>query len=176
MGLHAAPDGTIWVTAHHAATLDEIDPATNGIAGTLSVSDGGDIPARFVATPTTLFEVSYAGDDIFAIDPTTRTVTGKLTLPLENCCYPVYGAGSFWVLAFSSATAVNANRLERVDPATGHMLATVSLPNAQGLVFGAGGIWGMSNGRVFRLDPATNTVVARIRSNAQPSAYAGGSI
>jgi hypothetical protein len=139
------------------------------------VSDGGNKLARFVVTPTTLSEVSYAGEDIFTIDPTTQRVSGKLTLPLENSCFPTYGDGSLWLLAYSSASAEpeyarargSGNRTRARDGLTSQRV---------GLVFGGGDIWGISNGWVFRLDPATNTVVAHIRSNAQPSAYADGSI
>jgi DNA-binding beta-propeller fold protein YncE len=176
LGLYVAPDGTIWVAAHHAAALDTVDPATNRVVKELPVSDGGDQPGRFVAAESALFEVSYSGEDVFTVDPRAQSVTGKLTLPLENCCWPAYGAGSLWFLGYSSATAANPDTLERVDPATGKVLAKVSLANAQGLVFAAGAVWGISDGSVFRLDPATNTVVARIHAFVQPFAYAAGSI
>jgi streptogramin lyase len=43
-------------------------------------------------------------------------------------------------------------------------------------VFGAGSVWGSSDGKVFRLDPNTNQITARVPTTAVPIAFGAGSV
>jgi streptogramin lyase len=53
---------------------------------------------------------------------------------------------------------------------------SMPLPSPDGLVFGAGSVWGSSDDKIFRLDPATNQITARISTAAVPMGFAAGSI
>jgi streptogramin lyase len=51
---------------------------------------------------------------------------------------------------------------------------SMPLPSPDGLVFGAGSVWGSSDGKIFRLDPATSdTIAATIRVPGPASALNG---
>jgi DNA-binding beta-propeller fold protein YncE len=64
-----------------------------------------------------------------------------------------FGSGSLWVTP-------NEGGIQRVDPATGRVVATIHLPDAVAVTFWAGSAW-ISNqsGTIVRVDPASNRVV-----------------
>src|SRR4029077_11146819 len=71
------------------------------------------------------------------------------------------GTGGVWV-----ATG-NDNTLVQMHPGTGAVLATLPLPNekdqpttAPAVAVGEGAVWVPSGGRLFKVDPASGTIVA----------------
>jgi streptogramin lyase len=174
LGLLALP-GAVWVAAHRSDSIYRIDTRSNSIVAHVAVAVGGEQPARMVFGGGTLFEENYSGSGVSLIDPVHSTLTSTIHAPLEDCCWPAYGAGSLWLLEYSSSTAPAADRLVRLD-SSGQVLMTMTLNDAIGLTFGAGSVWGSSGGQVFRLDPATNQVVAHISTDAAPIAFGAGSL
>ena len=67
------------------------------------------------------------------------------------------GHGAVWV-------AHGAARVTRIDPASGRVVASIDLPLASAVAVGEGAVWAVSGerGDLVRIDPATNTAVARV--------------
>jgi streptogramin lyase len=173
LGLLALPNG-VWVAAHHGTSIARIDPSSNAVVARVPAANG-DQPARMVSGDGWLFAVNYSGETVTVIDPVTNAVRSSFQAPYENCCFPAFGAGSLWLLGFSSSDVSRPDRLTRVDP-SGRVVMSMPLPSPDGLVFGAGSVWGSSDGKIFRLGPATNQITARISTAAVPMAFAAGSV
>jgi streptogramin lyase len=175
LGLLALPSA-VWVAAHHGDSIYRIDVVSNKVVAHAVVPTvGGEEPARMTFGNGTIFAANYSGTAVSLIDPVLDTVRSVIRAPLEDCCQPVFGAGSVWLVEFSSSTAPGPDRLVRLDP-TGQARMTMNLRNGGGLTFGAGSVWGSSDGQVFRLDPTTNQVVAHIATDATPTAFGAGSV
>ena len=70
-----------------------------------------------------------------------------------------------------------ANRVARIDPATGSVVQTIPVGNGPaGLAFGSGAAWVANSldGTVSRIDPTTNSVAATIPAGNGPSGVAVG--
>src|SRR5262249_54211147 len=81
------------------------------------------------------------------------------------------GYGSVWV------TNVTDNALSRIDPRSGHVLATIALGCAPaGLAASERGIWvaGTDPGRLMLVDPRTNSVSRVVPMGSSPAAVAIG--
>jgi streptogramin lyase len=171
MGLVAVP-GAVWVSAHHGASIVRIDPASNTVVAHLPV---GKLPGTMVFGDGTLFEADYSGPEITLVDPLRNSIESDLRAPYNSsCCLPAYGAGSLWLLRASTSTEVP-DLLVRLD-SSGRSLMSMPLASPDGLVFGSGAVWGSADGKVFRLDPATNQITARIATTAVPLAYGAASV
>lgn len=171
MGLAAVP-GAVWVSAHHGASIARIDPSSNTVVAHVPV---GKLPGDMVFGDGTLFEEDFSGPEIRLVAPLGNSVESVIRAPDNNgCCRPVYGAGSLWLLGATTSSGVP-DLLVRMD-AAGRVLLSMPLASPGGLVFGSGSVWGSSDGKVFRLDPATNQITARIATTAVPLAYGAGSV
>jgi len=174
MGVLVTP-GAVWAAAHRSGFVYRINTATNKVAAKIKVvgaSGGG--PGQIVYTRRRVIDVNYLYKSIAFINPATNKAT-VTNLRFENSGFPVLADGSLWVLGYGSSVQ-NPNRLSRVDPKTGRVIATVALANADGLVYGAGSLWASSNGRIVRLDPASGKVVGTLPVHGQPYVFADGSL
>jgi len=160
--LHSGPigavssGGAVWVAEHEAGTVARIDPATNTVVARVDIPSGQ--PARLAAGPEGLWHLPYSDNTLQELDPAANTVSTNISSigePGENCCLLAVGAGSVWVPKAHDG-------VYRVDAHTHAVVAHVAIPNFDGSAFGYGSLWGASGGDVFRLDPATNSISARI--------------
>jgi DNA-binding beta-propeller fold protein YncE len=160
--LHVGPlgavsaNGAVWVAEHNAGTVARIDPATNKVVARVSIPSGE--PARLAVGPEGLWHLPYYDNTLQELDPATNSVSAHITSigePDENCCSPAVGAGSVWVPKAHDG-------VYRIDAASREVVAHVPIDNFFGSVFGFGSLWGISGGDVFRLEPATNSIAARI--------------
>jgi DNA-binding beta-propeller fold protein YncE len=176
LGLLTEP-GAVWVTGHHSNFVYRIDPSTDRIAAKVDVIGAWSAqPGRLLGVGGKVIAASYSGRRVAVVDPARNRVVRTFSTPFEICCWPAYGAGSLWLLGYSSPSAANPDRLMRVDLATGRTSRTKALPNAQGLVYGAGSVWASSNGNVVRIDPGTMRATARVRVDGIPLAFGFGSV
>jgi streptogramin lyase len=85
------------------------------------------------------------------INPATGMVT-RILVNIENV--DAVGAGSLWVIPTRGG-------IQRVDPATGQVTATIRLPHAVTVTFWAGSAWASTEppGTLARIDPASNRIV-----------------
>lgn len=117
-------------------------------AGGLIASDGTTI---WVSTDTS----------IVGIDPSTNLVTTRIGVPRTAYSSAIAATkGAIWL----DAPDANPLTLDRYDSATGRLVASVPVPEVLSPVAVGGAIWvdQQSGGATFRLDPATNKVVATI--------------
>jgi streptogramin lyase len=105
------------------------------------------------------------------VDPHSNQVVARLPLGSPGSELAAVGAGGLWLTHRGQGTVT------RVDPATGRILATITVPAASpeagdmSVAVGAGGVWVANDNyvtspaqdNVFRIDPATNKVVATLR-------------
>jgi streptogramin lyase len=100
---------------------------------------------------------------LLRISPQYGEIT-RIRLPSQGLSRPgvgggvAIGAGSVWV-------AQGQSRIARIDPASGRVESTVSIPDASEIAFGDGAIWAAASdlGTVTKIDPRTGTVVATAR-------------
>ena len=156
-GPHGATyaSGALWVGQHYSANVARVDPGTNTVVAHVSIPSGQ--PARSAAGPEGegLWHLPYSGSALYRIDPATNRVVAEATPPGENCCVPSVGAGSVWVPKAEDG-------IYRVDASSGQVVAHIPIAQFEGAMFAFGSLWGKSGGDVFRLDPATNSIVGRI--------------
>jgi YVTN family beta-propeller protein len=103
---------------------------------------------------------------VWRIDPRSGGVATLALLPGTFAPYRVAaGAGAVWV------TDQLNDRVARVDPVTGRVVASIAVGHgAGGVAVGAGSVWVANTleGTVSRIDPETNRVVATIRVPGRP--------
>jgi hypothetical protein len=162
--------GTVWVTQFlpepDPAIVARIDARSNRLLSPVEVPNlPGAIRAGFDAVwVTSRYSVSR-------IDPHS----GAVTQPLHRAGdVRAVGAGSLWGTYANSAADAG---VQRIDPVTGQVVATIRIPNGVLIAFGLGTLWVAQDassiasggnapdrtepGKLYRIDPATNRVLGR---------------
>jgi hypothetical protein len=162
--------GTVWVTQFlpepDPGHVARIDARTNRLLSPVEVPNmPGAIRAGFDAVwVTSRFTVSR-------IDPHS----GAVTQPLHRTGdVRAVGGGALWGSYANSATDAG---VQRIDPVTGQVVATIRIPNGVLIAFGLGTLWVAQDassiasggnqpdrtepGKLYRIDPATNRVLGR---------------
>ena len=146
------------------AALAVVALAVAGCAGGEATPTGGGSPSA-AGSPD-----ASAPPEATATAAATAAPTGPPRAALEERLeaeIDVMGA-DFPVAAFDALWVVGADRpepaIERIDPATNEVVATILVPGrtCNGAVAGADAIWACSADGVVRIDPATNAVVTVI--------------
>jgi streptogramin lyase len=162
--------GTVWVTQY----LPEPDP---GIVARIDARSNRLLP--LVEVPNMPGAIRSGLDAIWVtsrftvsrIDPRS----GAVSQPLRRVGdVRAVGDGSLWGTYANSAEDAG---VQRVDPVTGQVVATIRIPNGVLIAFGLGTLWvaqdmptttsggndpaKMKPGNLYRIDPATNRVLGR---------------
>jgi streptogramin lyase len=147
--------GSVWVQVHTdvADVVNQIDPAT---AKTLGWIDGATNSACFEDEPW----VAVSGTTIQHVDPATRAALAKVSV---EAFYVGAAAGSIWVPTHHDVV--------RIDPKTAKIVATIPVSADADLTEVEGddhAIWATAkeSNTIYRIDPATNTVVTKILGGA----------
>ena len=148
--------GRVWVTDNPpsgaAGVAFRIDPQSNRVSGP-PIRVGFD-PGQLVPDAGALWVGSgkYNGS-MSRINPATGVVT-RILRNIERV--DTVGAGSLWVMSTYEG-------IQRVDPATGQVTATIRLPNAARTIFWAGSAWALTNSpnTLVRIDPTSNRIVGK---------------
>ena len=161
---------TVWVSQYlpepDPGIVARIDARTNRLLPPIEVPNmPGAIRAGLDAIwVTSRFTVSR-------IDPHS----GAVTQPLQRASdVRAIGAGALWGTYANSAADAG---VQRIDPGTGQVVATIRIPNGVLIAFGLGTLWVAQDassipsggnapdrtrpGRLYRIDPATNRVLGR---------------
>lgn len=147
-------DGALWVANLDDESVSRIDPHTRRVVRTIPT---GESPAGLAAGRGGVWVASPNGS-LRMIDPrydAVRTVATGSRGYLSAVDLPspaIAGAGSIWV--------VNKTAVERIDPATGRVVASIAVglsPTA--MAIGDGSIWVADSAQdtVTRIDTVTNT-------------------
>ena len=167
-------EGAVWVLDSEAETLARVDLATHAVKR----FSGGPRPTDLAVGGGAVWVGNGAGSEnsdtrgtmsISRVDPVSLKVVGTVVLtrapnpygqpPSEGLPQMAAGAGALWAVGAD-------NRVNRIDPATGRIVAKISVVDrASTLAAGTEGVWFLNwtDRDVRRIDPATNRVVDRIR-------------
>ncbi len=156
--------GSVWMMQE--GTLVRVDPTDNSVVDIKIPGAQG--PYRGMAVGEGGAWVPDIGTDtITKIDPATNNIV--LTIPVEmfgseGSVGP--GEGSLWV----TTVGVGKSLLLRYDSATGAEQARISMPLGDGVTVAFGSVWVTSaaKDRIYRIDAATNELVATINVGARP--------
>ena len=142
--------GSVWVAYSIGDSfIAQVDPATGTVLG---IVEGGLNTACFDGQPWVTVTTA-----VQHLDPATRAVLASV--PLENAYYVGTGDGSVW-----SASGLD---VVRIDPTAATIIATIGVGAGSDVTEVDGdddAIWATVKraNKVFRIDPATNAVVADI--------------
>jgi YVTN family beta-propeller protein len=168
-GVAVAPSGA-WVTNWWDNTLSRIDPATNGVLQTLSLTLTGNAGPEAIAWGdgslwVTVTDYDDSGNtlagSVLRVDPASGQV--QATIPLGRGAYDIeVTPAAVWVPAYDDGT------LARIDPATNAVVAAIPVcAHPAGVASGFGSAWAScEDGTLVRLDPATNQVVKTIATQS----------
>jgi hypothetical protein len=206
----AAGAGAVWVT-HGCRGVYRIDPRSGRVTASLRVPDAGDA----IAVAAGLVWVTSYNGDLLRIQPRTGQIIGK-PIPVGFGDWTlVPAAGALWVTSYgggvpggavsrvdvatgaverfgnfdveaAGAGSLWTPQVQRIDPATGSIIASLVLPGAAQVAFWRGSAWVLTLQRslaVLRIDPATNQVTGTpvpvgkplpAAWNTEPTAIAAG--
>jgi DNA-binding SARP family transcriptional activator len=150
--------GALW-RLEDPGELLQIDPATMRLTRTTPIGFAGDI-----ALAGNGVWVSGDTNTLVRVDPTYGTVAQRIRLPHRGLQHArsnggvAFGAGSVWV-------AQGRSRVLRIDPASERVQRVFEVPEAVVLAFGEGAVWVASSelGKLTKIDPRTNAIVASVR-------------
>jgi DNA-binding beta-propeller fold protein YncE len=181
----AAGAGAVWVT-HGCRGVYRIDPHSGRVTASLRVPDAGDA----IAVARGMVWVTDYHGYLLRIQPRANTITGKPIHVGFGGWWLTPGAGAVWVTstygdggitrldpvtgaaeAFSNHAVIDvsaagagslwSSRVQRVDPATGTVTASIPVAGAYQVLFWRGSAWVLALRRsltIIRIDPATNQV------------------
>jgi len=156
--------GAAWSTVYgFGGAWIQVDPPidqlvkVDAVSGTVTVTiDGG----TGAAIAEDAVWVTVGGQETRKLDPETGEVL--LTASTPDAYYVSVGAGAVWVPAEGG--------IARIDQESGAVVATISIDSGEvtDLAAADDAVWvsDKNGGRVFRIDPATNAVVAEIETGA----------
>jgi len=156
-------------------------PANPQVTASIPVGPQGNTSALLYAegsvwVAATFVEGGGGIDDamLFRLDASTNEIVAEI--PLEGAPSWTsggggldFGFGSIWVAGYGSTDGTSQAAVQRVDPATNRVIATVSLEGTWGadVAIDDTGVWtayfGKEHAGVARIDPATNSVVADVQ-------------
>lgn len=155
---------SVWMMQE--GTLVRVDPTDNSVIDIKIPGAQG--PYRGMAVGEGGAWVPDIGTDtITKIDPATNSIA--LTIPVEMLGSEGsvgLGEGSLWV----ATVGVGKSLLLRYDSATGAEQARISMPLGHGVTVAFGSVWvtGAAKDQLYRIDAATNELVATINLGAGP--------
>jgi YVTN family beta-propeller protein len=161
--LWADPRGGLWSFDIVGGSVARIDPESREVTARFptTVSFGG-----VALGDGSLWLGDYDRAGVVRLDPSYGSVIARIDLPIAEehqgdlTNDVTFGAGSVWV-----SYGKWPFRIARIDPRTNRVVKSFDLEGNEGqayIKFGDGGLWVASQdtGRLWRIDPATNTVAA----------------
>jgi hypothetical protein len=145
----AVADGLVWMTSYHGDLL-RIQPRTGQIVGQpipVGFGDWAMVPAAGVLWVTSYGSGNYGGT-VSRVDLATGAVERFGNLNVQAA-----GAGSLWTPL-----------VQRVDPATGNVTASLAVPGTSQVAFWNGSAWALTVQQslmLLRIDPATDQATGK---------------
>ena len=152
--------GSVWVTDHYGHNITRIDPVSNKVIAVIQGT--GSNPEQALEVGDLLW-VSGQANDATLIDPITNTLT-KSTLK-GGLLFMAFGFNSVWI-------TTRGNTLDRIDPATSEVIASIPLEDGNSdcmnevlipVLVTAAAVWvtQCDKAELIKIDPLTNSVVAK---------------
>jgi YVTN family beta-propeller protein len=158
-GVARDTSGALWVAATGSGEVFRIDPVT----GARERFEVGSEPLAVTTSDAYVWVTLRAGAQVARIDPATSTV--ETVAVSEGPSSLGWGADSLWVTAASGW-------VDRVDPETLEVTASISVPAPNGVAVAGGFAWvslGEEN-RLAKIDVETNAVVGGLDVGERPDA------
>ena len=175
----AAGDGAMWLTSYPGNSLTRIDARSNVVTKTISLASVGSGPIGVTDAGGFVWVANHDGTPVTSvakIDPSTMAIVADIPVGTASDSGPTglsFGAGSIWT------DVPNLGAVVRIDPATGHPIATILVAGACGAIAAADDVVWVDGGDgdgcspvLQRIDPMTNKVQATIRLGAGANALA----
>lgn len=148
---------SVWVPSRRTPEVTtRIDPVTNKI---IAVIEGTGLKAKSAVVAGDSVWVAGQNSDLAPINPKTNKVGTKVP---GNHPRIAYGLGSIWAVGHQGEP------LDRIDPATGKIIASIKLGGTvsdsgeeNGVFVTANTVWVINNGEFIKIDPSTNMVAMR---------------
>jgi YVTN family beta-propeller protein len=155
-------DGSVWVTNSLSGTVSRIDSTVNRVVDTIRV---GNAPSGIASTDGSIWVANTGDDTVTKIDVTRDRPSKTIEVAATELAF---GDGTLW------ATETDANRVVRIDPATGDVQSVAVGNGPTGIAFGGGSVWVANSldGTVTHIDPETNAGVADTTVGNGPTALA----
>lgn len=156
----------VWVTNNVGGTVTRLDPATGR---TLATVDVGECPERLASSTSAVWVLNACDRTVSRIDPSTDAVVATVVLDAQPQAVAATD-DAVWV------TTLGAPNLVRIDPDTNQIAGGSTIPaTLVGVVADDDDVWvtdEADDGRVLRVDPATEEVVEEVAVGPDPSGVA----
>lgn len=156
-----ATDTAVWLSDWRTNTVVRVDPGTDRVVDTITGLPGG--TTGLAVSPGALWVASSRDGVLTRIDTARNEVVSSLHTD-QTPLPVVYAFGSVWV---RNEFAEGTGTVQRVDPATNQVVATIPVTpvagrdGLDGMAVLDGGVW-VAGLEVQKIDPATNRVVRMI--------------
>lgn len=148
---------SVWVPSRRSPQITtRIDPGTNQVIAEIQ---GTGLKSKSAAVTKDAVWVAGQLDDLAPINPKTNTVGAKVPGDHPRIAF---GLGSIWAVGHQGEP------LDRIDPVTGKIIASIGLGGTvsdggeeNGVFVTANTVWVINNGEFLKIDPSTNTVAIR---------------
>jgi hypothetical protein len=149
-----SPDEATSETGGSDAALFRVDPVANQVVETIPL--GGDFAADVAVTADGIWANIFRGQqeaELVRVDPTTLQVVARIPLASSYVRDLLTAGGYVWVQEnpVHGSTVGSDSSLEKIDPATNEVVATVDAEAAKFGVFG-GDIWALTGKGFVRID------------------------
>jgi hypothetical protein len=149
-----SPDEATSETAGSDAALFRVDPVANQVVETIPL--GGDFAADVAVTADGIWANIFRGQqeaELVRVDPTTLQVVARIPLASSYVRDLLTAGGYVWVQEnpVHGSTVGSDSSLEKIDPATNEVVATVDAEAAKFGVF-EGEIWALTGKGFVRID------------------------
>ena len=165
-GQVAVGAGSVWAlgASEDSHLLLRVDPETNRVADRIPLDSP---PTSLAFGRGSVWVASSGRGTLSRVDPRTGEVAAKIEVGRGATDVAVdVGSGDVWVACWGGAEPEH-NQLSRVDPEAGRVVAQIPMieharyGGPQGVAVGGGAVWAQgARGGLFKVDPATNEVVA----------------
>lgn len=161
--------GGFWTAGSGADLVVRIDPRS-GRVDSIPLPEGSH-PGDLVFAEGSIWVANHGDGKVLRIDPASHNVIASIQvgeeMSMDNAIRLGAGGGSIWVI-----TLFGRHSLHRIDPASNTVTGRVE-DVGDGVVdiaFGEGSVWvtGVHDGTVYRVDPSTLQVQARIPVGNRP--------
>lgn len=150
--------GSVWVADYGSGQVSQVNPATGKVTATIGV---GTAPDSFATIGHQLWVFDQGSSAATVLDPATGKVLRTVKLPVQSG-FASTGAGQVWVPDLAGTRQI----VIGLDPVTGKLRTTVHVgQHPSEVAFGFGSGWVTCEGAVYRFDPSTGTVRARISAS-----------
>lgn len=159
-GLAVSP-GAVWLTDFSNDALIRIDSQTNKIVATLP-NFPGIVADSFADGSVWTCNHHSNAQGLVRVDAQTNQVQAQINPASDNgfCAGVVALPGAVWTMSYLPGES-QSTRVERIDPATNRLSATIPLPDLAPFQLAADGqgVWDFSHDSLYRIDPTTNRAV-----------------